>query len=199
MLIVVSRRLELLAATLQELPQDARQILDSLQELIRNTQRGVRLFAQGLRPPTLEHLGLVAAIRGLTNDLGSAELTVTGETRRLLPEEELVLFRIAQEAISNIRRHAQASQVIVRLAFDVDRMQMSIQDDGCGFKAPGRMDDLVSTGKLGLIGMDERARTLGGTLSIRSDPGQGTLVSVEMPMRPGPETVVGDAQASITP
>jgi signal transduction histidine kinase len=136
----------------------------------------------------LDHLGLVAATRGLAHDLAKEEgteidLIVTGETRRLAPEEELALFRIAQEALSNARRHARASRVVVRLAFHPDRMQMTIEDNGCGFSIPTRIDDLLSTGKLGLVGMDERARSLGGRVIIHSEPGHGTMVTVDIPIR----------------
>jgi signal transduction histidine kinase len=186
MLIVISRRLELLAALPEQLPQSAEQLLESVQELIRDTQAGVRRFAQGLRPPALDHLGLVAALRGLANDLAEtdgiqANLTTAGETRRLAPEEELTLFRVAQEALNNVRRHSGASRVGIRLAFYPERVQVTIDDNGRGFDAPKRTDDLVTIGKLGLIGMDERARSLGGALTIQSAPGQGTTLIVDVP------------------
>jgi signal transduction histidine kinase len=191
MLIVLSRRLELLAAALpKELPQDAQQLMASLQALIHDTQSGVRRFARGLRPPTLDHLGLVSATRGLAGDLAKeagieTQVSVTGETRRLAPEEELVLFRIAQEALNNARRHAGASRVGVRFAFQPRRVRMTIEDNGCGFSVPARLDGFVATGRLGLIGMDERVRGLGGTLTVQSEPGQGTVVSVDMPIHSG--------------
>ena len=192
MLIVISRRLELLAALSQDLPPDAQQMLASLQELIRNTREGVRRFAQGLRPPALDHLGLVAAIRGLVNDLTKkdeieTELCVLGESRRLTPEEELALFRIAQEALNNARRHAEASWVVVQIEFYSDKIRMLINDNGHGFDAPEKLDDHVSTRKLGLIGMHERVRNLGGTLAINSKPGQGTVVAVDVPIQSVPE------------
>ena len=185
MLIAISRRLELLSAMLDGLSTDARQAITALQALIRDTQRGLRRVAQGLHPPALEHLGLVPATRGLVNGLKEegleARLEVSGETRRLAQERELALFRIAQEALTNVQRHAGASRVIVRLDYCPDRLRMTVRDDGCGFSMPQGMSGFVTAGRLGLTSMDERARSLGGTLNIESAPGRGTLVTVDVP------------------
>lgn len=192
-LIAVSRRLEAMAATVSTLPVEtadpALQQLGRLQELLGDATRGVRRFVQDLRPPALDHLGLVAALEGTTADLVEkdgleASLHVQGETRRLAPEEELVLFRIAQEALSNVRRHSGASRVEVELEFLPQRVRMVITDNGHGFSAPERISDLVTSGRLGLIGMHERARLLGGTLQIQSGPGRGrTTVTVDVPLQ----------------
>jgi two-component system sensor histidine kinase DegS len=185
MLIALSRRLESLAALTEPLPEAALERLAALQALIATTLKGVRRFIQDLRPSTLDHLGLVATIEGLTDDLTEdgieAEISIIGKVQRLAPEEELVLFRIVQEALSNVRRHSGASRVLVHIRFLPDSTRLKIEDDGRGFNAPARMDDLVSTGKLGLIGMHERARMLGGTLTVQSDPGEGTAIIAEMP------------------
>ena len=198
MLIVLSRRLEALM-TSEPLSEAARQRLGSLQGLIRDISGGMRRFVRDLRPPTLDHLGLVAAARGAAGDLTEGdeietELRVTGEERRLMIEEELALFRITQEALNNVRRHAGASRVVVQLEFCSDKVRIIVDDNGRGFNVPERMDDLVSTGRLGLIGMHERARTLGGTLTIQSEPGRGTVVTVEVPVQPGADKAGGNAQ-----
>jgi signal transduction histidine kinase len=187
MLILLSRRLEALATHPEPLPDVVREQLGSLQQLISSMLRDVRRFAQDLRPPTLDHLGLVATMEGLTGDLTEkdrieAEFRVTGSTRRFTPEQELVLFRIAQEALSNVRRHSGATRAAVDLEFCPNAVRITVEDNGRGFNAPDRIDDLVSTGKLGLIGMHERARTLGGTLTIQSEPGQGTKVIADIPV-----------------
>jgi two-component system sensor histidine kinase DegS len=185
MLIALSRRLEGLAALPEPLPKTAVERVAALQELISTTLAGVRRFTRDLRPSTLDNLGLVATIEGLTDDLTDdgieAELVVVGEVRRLQPEEELVLFRIVQEALSNIRRHSKASHAQVQIRFHPDSVRVTVQDDGAGFDAPTRMDELVSTGKLGLIGMYERARMLGGTLTVQSSPSAGTVIAVDVP------------------
>ncbi len=110
------------------------------------------------------------------------ELEVTGQIQRLMSEDaELVLFRVAQQALNNVRRHSEAFRVRVQVTFYHDRVRMSIKDNGCGFNAPGQISDLVSFGKLGLVGMYERTRTLRGTLTIQSEPDQGTVVIVDVP------------------
>jgi signal transduction histidine kinase len=186
MLIVISRRLDLIAARPASLSEQDREVLRSAQDLLRDTQTGIRHFVQGLRPPTLAHLGLVPAIRGLVGDLRdkgiAVELERMGEPRRLTPGKELALYRITQEALNNVRQHAQATLVRVRLTFEQDRVEIVIQDDGCGFVAPSSWPALVSQGRLGLLGMDERARSQGGTVTHQSTPGHGTTVIVDLPI-----------------
>lgn len=199
MMIVLSRRLEALITSPEPLSETVRQSLGSLQELLRDASRGIRRFVRDLRPPSLDHLGLVATVEGLARDLVErdgigAEVRATGDVRRLHSEEELILFRIAQEALSNVRRHSGASQVIVELEFCPDKVRMAIDDNGRGFDVPERIDELVSVGRLGLIGMQERARTLAGTLTIQSAPGRGTAVTVEVPVQSRSEKTGSSAQ-----
>ena len=134
----------------------------------------------------MDDLGFVAAVRGLARNLEEAgvetKLRVSGSPYRLSAEEELVLFRIAQESLNNVRRHAHASEVRVMVSFHPKNVRIVIEDDGEGFDAPDKFDDLVASGKLGLIGMHERARILGGTMRIDSEPGKGTRVVVEAPV-----------------
>ncbi len=186
MLIALSRRIENLVVLSETLSQTIQDRLTSLQELISTTLRGLRRFIQDLRPPTLDHLGLIAAIEGLTDGLGEdnieAELNISDTVQRMTPDEELLLFRIVQEALSNIRRHSGATHAWVNIRFSPDMLQAIVEDNGCGFKPPERMDDLVSASKLGLIGMYERARMLGGTLGIQSMPGEGTKITLDVPI-----------------
>jgi two-component system, NarL family, sensor histidine kinase DegS len=186
-LVVISRRLEGLSMMSAELPSAAMERIAALEELLSETMKGVRRFVQDLRPPMLDHLGLMASVEALATDLREGngvevEVRAEGTPRRLEPEEELVLFRIAQEALGNARRHSGATEVRVQMDFAEDRVRVSVQDNGCGF-VPGKTDDYVSQAKLGLAGMNERARTLGGTLEICSSPGEGTMVAVEIPAR----------------
>ena len=197
-LVALSRRLDALAALAEQLPEPATRHLEQLRELTGNALRDVRRFSQDLRPPTLDHLGLVPTLEGLINDLRErdgieAELRVEGDRRRLTPEEELVLLRIAQEALNNVRRHSQASQVVTRVEFGPAKVRMIISDNGRGFAVPERTGDLVTIGKLGLIGMYERARLLGGVLLVQSEPGKGTTVIVDVPVQPGPKDEGGSA------
>jgi signal transduction histidine kinase len=197
MLIFISRRLEALATLPEQPPETIMPQLESLRESIGDTLRDLRRFVQDLRPPTLDHLGLVAALEGLTDSLVETdgiktELSVTGPVQRLVPQDtELVLFRIAQEALNNVRRHSGASHAVVEVEFFPAKVRMVIKDDGHGFYSPDRMGDLVAAGKLGLVGMHERARTLGGTVTIQSELDQGTAIVVDVPIQPEPNSAPG--------
>jgi len=185
-LVALSRRLDALMAS-PELPPDAlKKRLEGVRELTTDALQSVRRFSQDLRPPVLDDLGFVAAIRGLARNLEEAgvttELRVSGSPYRLSPEEELVLFRIAQESLNNVRRHANASRAKVLVSFSHDSVRMMVEDDGQGFDAPHKFIDVVASGKLGLIGMHERARILGATLRIASEIDKGTRVVVDAPV-----------------
>mgnify|MGYP000363989470 CR=1 FL=1 len=188
MLVVISRRLELLTTITEPLPETAIRHLEALRQVVAEALSGIRRFVQDLRPPALDHLGLVAVVEGLTVELGEREgicthFVVKGEPRRLMPESELMLFRVIQEALSNVRRHARASHVTVELDFQPERLRAIVEDDGRGFNAPERPGDLVTSGRLGLAGMYERTRAIGGVLTIHSESGRGTSVIVEVPLR----------------
>ena len=109
-----------------------------------------------------------------------ADLKLTGRERRFSPEVETVVFRIVQEALSNIRRHAKASEAQVVLEFTKARIKVIVSDNGQGFDLPRQVEDLPRTGKLGLAGIHERAQLLGGTLEVQSILGKGTTLIVEV-------------------
>jgi len=139
-----------------------------------------------LRPGVLDDLGLVAAIRSdaethLQPRGIEVQIDVTGARRRLAPELELTLFRIAQEAIINIQRHARAEHVNVALEFLDSIVKVTIEDDGQGFDPQAVSTSEDKTRGLGLLGMSERASLAGGSLEIESTAGRGTRVVVTMP------------------
>jgi len=185
-LVVLSRRLDDLAsrnrdAALQDaLPlEDLRQQVDSLAQEIRH-------FSQDLRPSILDHLGLLPALEWMTSLLGTesrivAETKVLGRQRRLPDEVELVLFRVVQEALRNVSRHSQATQVEVLVEFGEAETKVTVSDNGRGFAPPKTMGDLARDGKLGLAGMQERTRLIGGALTVHSVPGKGTTLTVVVP------------------
>jgi len=140
-----------------------------------------------LRPPMLDDLGLSAALRWQVSDLEKrsgieAELTVSGVERRCSAEVELMIFRIVQEALRNVEKHAQASKVEVAVEFGKGKTKVSIGDNGKGFDLSGSLADLPRAGKLGLAGMEERVRLLNGTMKIESEPDKGTRVMIEVPI-----------------
>lgn len=146
----------------------------------------LREFASNLRPPALDDLGLVTCIRRVLVDFAerakiNGQMTVVGDERRLPPDVELGLFRIAQEATRNVERHARASNVNVALVFGARQVELEVIDDGIGFRLP-LAADFAARGQLGLLGMRERAESLSGSLEIRSSQGDGTRVVVSIPI-----------------
>lgn len=186
-LIGLSRHMEALVASEKTLPETAAQRLLGLQQATGDVIKRVRRFSQDLRPSILDDLGLLPTLEELTTELNlraglQSEFRVIGEERRLSSEAELTLFRIAQEALNNVRKHARATRVITTIELGNGAVQLVVHDDGIGFKPPTLSEHPAAASKLGLIGMHERARLLGGTLEIESAPGKGTRVLVNVPV-----------------
>jgi PAS domain S-box-containing protein len=184
-LIVISRQLDKITSS-DMLWEESLEHVRSFKKQIETAVQEIRRFSYDLRPSVLDDLGLLPALELLAGDLEKQEITtsftVTGESRRLSPELEVMLFRIAQEAISNIRRHAKASKAELLLDFNSTLVRLSISDNGCGFNLPPRPSDLAGWGKLGLTGMHERANLLGGNLILKSKQGEGTTITAEVPI-----------------
>jgi len=143
----------------------------------------VRRLSLDLRPSTLDDLGLLSALRWLANRLTQegaidAKIAVEGLHRKLTPEISNHLFRIAQEALSNVRHHSEATQVVVTLEFAPESVKLTVRDNGKGFLLQD-ISKWAMDGKLGIIGIQERIRLLNGFLNIDSEPGKGTTMSVE--------------------
>ena len=187
-LLLLTHQLDAIASDPKnKLTKPVQEKLDQLHSLAVETLSGLRHYAQELRPAILDDLGLVAALEWMTDKLITesgidAEVQLDMPRRDLPHQIQLLLFRIAQEALGNVKRHAEASKVVIRLESGPGKIRMIITDDGKGFEAPTRLSDLSSTGKLGLIGMEERAHLLRGTLSIESELGKGTMVSLDIPL-----------------
>jgi signal transduction histidine kinase len=161
------------------------QTLSDLRLIVEGTVAELRGIAKGLRPSILDDLGLVASISQLLTDAGlrndfETSIGVTGAERRLPPSVELALFRVSQEALSNVERHAHASKIAVGLAFEGNGLRLLVRDDGVGI-ADDQNGGTPRSESLGLPGMAERASLIGGTFVIHSEPGSGTTVDVWVP------------------
>ena len=184
-LVALSRHLDTLADSEENLSEAGTERLEQLQERIESALQGVRRFSRDLRPSVLDDLGLLPALEGLVSDLrGSnmaAEINISGDRHRLAPEVELALFRIVQEALNNVRRHAHASQVVIDVEFSNGWVKVDVRDNGQGFELLGSPGDFAYAGKFGLLGIEERAQLLHGRFRVQSGKGQGTTVSVDVP------------------
>jgi two-component system sensor histidine kinase DegS len=144
----------------------------------------LRRTSLDLRPSVLDDLGLIPALRWLVDNMNegsdiNARIIIEGTKRKLLPQAEVNIFRVVQEALNNIKRHSNAKKAVVTLEFAPDCLKISIEDNGQGFRRPKKLDRLAARDKLGLIGMRQRIDLLGGTLKIRSKLGEGTLLLIE--------------------
>jgi signal transduction histidine kinase len=162
------------------------QELIRLRHLARSILRELRRFSRDLRPMLLDDLGLIPAVEWLVADLQArtgivASLTLAGEARTLPPEIEVALYRITQEALRNVERHAGATRAGVEIRFGSTGVSISIEDDGSGFEVPANFGELASQGKLGLMGIHERTQLMGGSLSIGSDAQRRTVVTIDLP------------------
>jgi signal transduction histidine kinase len=186
-LIALLHQLENLLNDKNNLPLKEAQTLWSFYERIRDILQEVRQFSRDLRPSVLDDLGLLPALEYITEDIKSnywidVTLSVSGTERRLSPEAELLLFRIVQEALRNVAKHAKASKAEVKVEFGMNEVKVSVVDDGIGFELPENLGSLPQLGKLGLTGLNERVQLLGGTLNIKSELRKGTSVVVETPV-----------------
>ena len=170
---------------IEEAPNDEelRKAVAEVRELVRSTLQDVRQLAVELRPKALDDFGLVAALERLTETFAeqtalAVEFVPALPEGRLPAEVETALYRIVQESLTNIVKHARASRVSVVLTSKDDSVSVVVEDDGVGFE-PGRERD----GGLGVLGMRERVGLLGGRLTIESRPGAGTTFVAEVPLR----------------
>jgi signal transduction histidine kinase len=160
--------------------------LQHIGDEVRRLAKETRALSHALRPSVLDELGLVAAVqtmlRGMDETRGiKTDLVVLGKESRLSGELELALFRVIQEALNNVKQHSEARSVRVQIDFGAKSVKAAVSDDGKGFESPKQLGDLASAGRLGLIGMEERAGMLGGRVRLESKPNAGTSVMVEIP------------------
>lgn len=157
--------------------------LEELREQLLEAAEGVKRIARGLRPPELEEVGLVTAIHAhLRNVREASGVDVEADMETvddlLSPERRLALYRVIQESVSNVVRHAGADRARVSVSVVDGRVVATVEDEGRGFSA-SRVRE--GGGGLGLIGMQERAVMMGGRITVDSAPGEGTRVCIELP------------------
>ena len=156
--------------------------LAELETLSSNSIEELRRLTRALRPITLEDFGLVAALKMLAEESRKEELEVKfslqGKEARLNPSVEMSLFRVVQEALSNVTRHAEATLARIELGFQPGSVSVQVSDNGKGFTPPRTPAEFAQAGHYGLLGMYERIELIGGKLSIQSQPGGTTLVVV---------------------
>jgi signal transduction histidine kinase len=151
--------------------------------LIEETIKSVRKISMDLRPSILDDLGLLAAIEWQSNEFErrsgiSTEFINLTDNKEVPSRLKTGLFRIFQESLTNIARHADAKKIVSSLKFDNNHLTLTITDDGKGFV----YKNIDSKKTLGLLGMEERTKEMGGRYEIKSNPGIGTTVSVTVPV-----------------
>ena len=157
--------------------------LELLSDSIFKVSEDLRRLSIKLRPSILDNIGLMEALRWLVDDMNEkfikTRLEVNGEIRKLRTDTDVTLFRFVQEALNNISHHSEATSAVVELNFHKHKITIKIIDNGKGMVLPEPISKLVSEQKLGLVGMQERARLLNGTFGVYSSVGKGTSISLE--------------------
>ena len=174
----INEKSELPEADIKKLRTFYMEVKQSLQEL--------RELSRDLLPPILEDLGLIPAIKMLMDDFKEKyepdiELEVFGNVRQFTENIELLIFRVIQESMRNVIKHAQATKIKVVIEFLENKTSIVISDNGIGFNVPNDLGSLPQKGKLGLAGIHERVKLMQGSLDIKSKKGRGTKIYTEFP------------------
>ncbi len=163
---------------------------DELADVERTLDKSVkelRRIVIGLRPPALDELGLTHALRQSLEELKTdgldCKFSEVGTPFRLPSSMEIAVYRVVQEALSNIRKHANASKANLRLQFQEDKVVVEVRDNGQGFDISQTLDSAISVGHMGLLGMKQRAEMLGGDIRIRTGKEAGTAITLSLPIQ----------------
>jgi signal transduction histidine kinase len=187
-------------AALPSSPEKAQQTLSGLRPLAKRALEEMRKNIMDLRPSALDDLGLASAIRWYAESrLSPADVTLhweaTDEPEHLPEPTAIALYRITQEAINNIVKHAQASQAWIRLRLSDSTIAIEVTDDGRGFDYEDVHPSMTDMQALGILGMKERAGLVGGTVEIDSEPRRGTTVRILVPLHQGGGDIEEDSSA----
>ncbi|MFO8101295.1 MAG: PAS domain S-box protein [Dehalococcoidia bacterium] len=182
-----SAMIEAAVSTIPMELEGTKETLIEVRSSLTNMLVDVRNIIYELRPTLLDDLGLVAAARWQTEDFlersgVTAKFKTRGRSRKLPPEVETALFRIIQEATTNIVKHSQAGSARLEIEFSQDAVALEIEDDGKGFDLQNTRASSRKRQGLGLVSMRERAEILGGTFEVASQPGEGTRIKVAVPI-----------------
>ncbi|MFZ5814657.1 MAG: histidine kinase [Bacillota bacterium] len=185
MLFGLTLNLEAAAGLFEKKPQRASELITRSQEMAAEALAEMRSLIFELRPAALQEKGLAMALSNHINLFRRRQsidvsLTLEGE-ERLPPEIEFCLYRVAQEALNNVAKHARARSVAVRLEVQPDEALLEVRDDGVGFDLTGKSHSQ----SFGMIGMHERVSALGGSLVVESAPGEGTTIRARIPLQAG--------------
>ncbi len=185
-LLVIANRIHALeSGNHGEVSPEVKKQMEEVLMMVLRAVDDIRRLSYSLGSRILDNAGLLPALRWLADQINSqggvrVAVKVNGREHRLPPEVELVLFRAVQEALRNTARHSRASLAVVTLDFLSSDFQVTVEDNGCGFSVPEKLDELVSQGKLGLARIEQEVNLLGGVFDIRSAPDRGTTVRIQV-------------------
>jgi PAS domain S-box-containing protein len=178
--------LELLENEIPESSTNIRERLTETKQLLTHTLQEVRTLSFELRPSLLDHFGIIAAIRGYSKNYSertNIDVQVRGKNtvERFPPEVEILFYRCAQEALTNVAKHSRAKNVTINISQDNNKLRMKIKDDGKGFDVNKHFEKNINVSNLGLFGMRERVALMGGKLRIHSERNKGSELEILVP------------------
>jgi len=185
LLVIANRAQALVSDENSEISKQVKEQAVGIRDLALTISEDVRRLSLDLRPSILDEIGLVPALRWLVDCSNQScgirtKMIVRGENRKLKPETDVAVFRIVQEALSNMRRHSKATVAKVLVEFAPESLKITVRDNGKGFSLPKTIGNFTAEGKLGLIGMQQRAQFVNADFKVKSAPGKGTSVYLEL-------------------
>jgi two-component system sensor histidine kinase DegS len=157
-----------------------------MEKTITKSLKELRRVVVGLRPPALDELGLTHSIRQSLEELKAdnveTEYRQTGKPYRLPSSIEIAIYRVVQESINNIRKHAAASRVKLNIEFREEGITVEVSDNGHGFNCSNTLNSAIAVGHLGLLGMKQRVEMIGGSMDIRTAEGAGAVLTFHFPV-----------------